>query len=156
MQPGLGKARPRRGCRHGIVGEVPSRHTSQPLPLLRDRQMPPSLELVFDFAQLGSHPFRDGDALPHESPALGFAARVRKAKAVSLLPAARGRPLLQAPRPQLPEWGGGCPPAGRAPRAPALEIAGPEERERRSGRNYYAFWRSGEALRPHAEPMAAL
>src|SRR5262249_655287 len=107
MQPGLGKGRPRRCCRHGIVGEVPSRHTSQPLPLLRDRQMPPSLELVFDFAQLGSHPFRDGDALPHESPALGFAARVRKAKAVSLLPAARGRPLLQAARPHWPEGGGG-------------------------------------------------
>src|SRR5215472_2617129 len=96
--------------------------------------MPPSLELVFDFAQLGSHPFRDGDALQHESPALGFAARVRKAKAVSLLPAARSRPLLQAARPHWPEWGG-----GRAPRAPALEIAGPEERERRSGRNYYRF-----------------
>jgi hypothetical protein len=61
---------------------VPSHHASQPAPLLRDGQMPPSLELGVHLAQLGSHPFRDRDSLQEEAPAPGLGADVRQAQEV--------------------------------------------------------------------------
>jgi hypothetical protein len=39
---------------HGVVGEVPSHHAGQPLALLGDRLMPPSLQLVFDLLEFGA------------------------------------------------------------------------------------------------------
>ena len=70
---------------HGVVGVVPSHHASQPLPLLRDGQMPPSPEFIFDLMQLGSHPLRGRGAPHHVAPAPGLAADVREAHEVERL-----------------------------------------------------------------------
>jgi hypothetical protein len=56
---------------HGVVGEVPSHHASQPLPLHEDRLMPAPREFLFDLPQLRPHPLRDRDALEHETPVPG-------------------------------------------------------------------------------------
>ncbi len=70
---------------HGVVGEVPSRHAGQPLALLGDRLMPPSLQLVFDLLEFGSHPFGNRGPPQPEPSVLSVPANVREAQEVERL-----------------------------------------------------------------------
>src|ERR1700676_2449481 len=73
-----------------------SHHGRQPLPLFGDGQMPAPLELVVDLSQLRPQPFRDGDTLEPELPALALPADVREAQEIERLrlPDAPCRPSL--------------------------------------------------------------
>src|SRR6266511_2360080 len=65
---------------HGVVGAVPSHHAPQPAPLLGDRLMPASRQLLLDLAELRPHPLRVGDALERETSAPVLRADMREAE----------------------------------------------------------------------------
>src|SRR5690349_5659925 len=82
---------------------MPLHHTTYPAPLLRDGLVPTLHELVFDFAQLGPQPLRDGDAPYPESSALVLVANVREAQEVESLwcPKSSRLPVLGGKPPKL-------------------------------------------------------
>ena len=71
-----------------------SHHAAKPPPLLWDRLVPTSHELVLDLSELRPHPLRDGDALELETPVPRLPTDVREPKKVERLrlPEATCRP----------------------------------------------------------------
>src|SRR5438309_10316419 len=72
-------------------------------PLLRDGQMPPLLDLLFEFTQLAPHPLRDSDPRHLETPLPGLPTSVRKPQKVERLRLAESPllPLLGGEPPEL-------------------------------------------------------
>src|SRR2546421_1107281 len=81
---------------HGVISLVPTHHSRQPPPLLRNGLMPTTHELVLDLAQLRPHPLRDGDTPQPEPPVPRLPADMRKAQEVERLR------LTLAPRRPIP------------------------------------------------------